>query len=70
VFNYPIGESVMIVSKAAYDACDPSQPFVQSNGGEGWSMLVFGNAQYYFISGNPSHCASGMKMTVWVNKFC
>ncbi|XP_064975001.1 early nodulin-like protein 18 [Musa acuminata AAA Group] len=66
VFRYKKGEdSVLVVSKQDYDACDVSKPIQKLDGGD--SVFKFDRSgPFYFISGTPGNCQRGQKLVVVV----
>ncbi|KAG9151561.1 hypothetical protein Leryth_026527 [Lithospermum erythrorhizon] len=62
VFEYK-NDSVLVVSKWGYYHCDttkPSSVFIDGN-----TTLVLDNpGEFYFISGDPSHCKEGQRLFI------
>ena len=65
-FTYqPGSDSVLIVDKKAYDACDTGSPVdTFSDGNTVFTFTVSG--PFYFISGNKDNCNRGEKLVVVV----
>ncbi|KAK8933337.1 Early nodulin-like protein 1 [Platanthera zijinensis] len=65
-FEYKKGEdSVLLVTKEAYNTCNTSNPTI--NLSDGNSVFVLDQSgPSYFISGAPGHCAQGQKLVVVV----
>ncbi|CAL9135074.1 unnamed protein product, partial [Musa textilis] len=59
VFKYKKGEdSVLVVGKQDYDACDVSKPIQKLDGGD--SVFKFDRSgPFFFISGAPGNCQQG-----------
>ncbi|WOL20529.1 hypothetical protein Cni_G29334 [Canna indica] len=66
VFKYKSGaDSVLLVSKEDYDACDVSRPIQKLEGGD--SEFQFDRSgPFYFVSGVPGNCRNGQKLVVVV----
>ncbi|THU62013.1 hypothetical protein C4D60_Mb01t00670 [Musa balbisiana] len=66
VFRYKKGtDSVLVVTKQDYDACNVSNPIQKLEGGD--SMFNLGRSgPFFFISGVPDNCRKGQKLLVVV----
>ncbi|XP_039851761.1 early nodulin-like protein 2 [Panicum virgatum] len=66
VFEYKKGaDSVLVVDKRHYDACDVRDPISKRSDGD--SAYVLGTAgAFYFISGDAGRCRQGQKLMVVV----
>ncbi|KAJ0971446.1 hypothetical protein J5N97_019405 [Dioscorea zingiberensis] len=64
VFKYKKGEdSVLVVNKIDYDACNVSNPIKKMDDGD--SVFVFDRSgPFFFISGAPGKCGNGQKLIV------
>ncbi|MCL7030433.1 hypothetical protein MKW94_020530 [Papaver nudicaule] len=62
IFKYKKGQdSVLVVSKEDYDACNTGSPIKSMNDGE--SKITFDRSgPFYFISGNQGSCQKGQKI--------
>lgn len=65
-FTYQAGnDSVLLVDKRSYDACDTSAPI--DTFADGSTMFTFTRSgPFYFISGNKDNCNRGEKLIVVV----
>ncbi|KAJ1285769.1 hypothetical protein BS78_03G302200 [Paspalum vaginatum] len=65
-FTYPPGnDTVLLVDKRAYDACDTAAPMDTFS--DGSTVFTFTRSgPYYFISGNKDNCNRGEKLVVVV----
>ncbi|CAL9186978.1 unnamed protein product [Musa hybrid cultivar] len=66
VFRYKKGsDSVLVVTKQDYDACDVSKPIQKLDGGDS-AFKIDRSGPLYFISGAPGKCRQGQKLVVVV----
>ncbi|XP_065010229.1 early nodulin-like protein 3 [Musa acuminata AAA Group] len=66
VFRYKKGsDSVLVVTKQDYDACDVSKPIQKLDGGDS-VFKIDRSGPFYFISGAPGKCSQGQKLVVVV----
>ncbi|CAL9121986.1 unnamed protein product [Musa textilis] len=66
VFRYKKGsDSVLVVTKQDYDACDVSKPIQKLDGGDS-VFKIDRSGPFYFISGAPGKCRQGQKLVVVV----
>ncbi|WOK91435.1 hypothetical protein Cni_G00126 [Canna indica] len=66
VFKYSQGvDSVLVVTKQDYDACNASNPIQKLEGGDSVFKLDR-SGPFYFISGVPENCQKGQKLAVVV----
>ncbi|GAB2285373.1 hypothetical protein Dimus_019826 [Dionaea muscipula] len=66
VFKYKKGsDSVLVVTRESYDACDATNPLQTYTDGN--SEFTLGRSgSFYFISGNTEHCGRGQKLIIVV----
>ncbi|CAL9116236.1 unnamed protein product [Musa textilis] len=66
VFRYSNGtDSVLVVTKQDYDACNVSNPIQKLEGGDSMFSLDR-SGPFFFISGVPDNCRKGQKLVVVV----
>ncbi|CAL9049580.1 unnamed protein product [Musa banksii] len=66
VFRYKNGtDSVLVVTKQDYDACNVSNPIQKLEGGDSMFNLDR-SGPFFFISGVPDNCRKGQKLVVVV----
>ncbi|PKU79999.1 early nodulin-like protein 1 [Dendrobium catenatum] len=66
VFKYKKGEdSVLQVKEKDFNLCNTSNPIKKFNNGD-TIFLLDRSGPFYFISGEPGHCAQGQKLVVVV----
>ncbi|RWV82465.1 hypothetical protein GW17_00056035 [Ensete ventricosum] len=58
-------DSVLVVTKQDYDACDVSKPIQKLDGGDS-VFKIDRSGPFYFISGAPGKCPQGQKLVVVV----
>ncbi|CAN6850580.1 hypothetical protein YC2023_015398 [Brassica napus] len=65
-FKYAKGSnSVQVVAKADYDACNVNNPIEKFDNGD-TEIALNRSGPFYFISGNQEHCTKGQKLIVFV----
>ncbi|KAH0896830.1 hypothetical protein HID58_046398 [Brassica napus] len=65
-FKYAKGsDSVQVVAKGDYDACNVNNPIEKFDNGN-TEIALNRSGPFYFISGNQEHCTKGQKLIVFV----
>ncbi|CAF1896809.1 unnamed protein product [Brassica napus] len=65
-FKYAKGsDSVQVVAKGDYDACNVNNPIEKFDNGD-TEIALNRSGPFYFISGNQEHCTKGQKLIVFV----